>query len=83
MVFAFRGRPGSRVVRRSHDRPPQALTAIGDAVGVNARYVGQRLPLAFLAPGIVEAIFAGTQPADLTAETLIERTDIPLVWALY
>ena len=37
--------------------------------------------LAFLAPEIVEAILAGTQPVDLTAEALTKRTDLPLSWA--
>ena len=38
------------------------------------------MPLAFLAPDIVEAILAGTQPVDLTAETLTRR-DLPLSWS--
>ena len=38
------------------------------------------MPLAFLAPEIVEAILAGTQPAHLTAETLTKHTDLPLSW---
>jgi site-specific DNA recombinase len=37
--------------------------------------------LAFLAPEIVEAIFQGDHPADLTAQTLITRKlDLPLEW---
>ena len=39
------------------------------------------MPLAFLAPDIVEAILAGTQPVDLTAETLTRRADLPLSWS--
>ena len=39
------------------------------------------MPLAFLAPEIGEAILAGTQPVDLTAETLTRRADLPLSWA--
>ena len=39
------------------------------------------MPLAFLAPEIIEAIFAGMQPVDLTAETLTRRADLPLSWA--
>ncbi|MEQ8193212.1 MAG: hypothetical protein RIB59_01860 [Rhodospirillales bacterium] len=54
---------------------------IAKAEGISCRYVGHLLPLAFLAPDIVEAIFAGTQPADLTAQTLIKRTNLPLKWA--
>ncbi|MBE0532630.1 MAG: hypothetical protein IH626_17540 [Rhodospirillales bacterium] len=44
------------------------------------RYVGRLLPLAFLAPDIVESILAGNQPVDLTAEVLLRRTDLPLAW---
>jgi hypothetical protein len=42
------------------------LEEIGD------RYVSSVLPLAFLAPDIVEAIAAGRQPSDLTAHRLIK-----------
>jgi hypothetical protein len=56
-------------------------TAIAQAEGLSDRYVGHLLPLAFLAPEIVETVLAGTQPVDLTAETLIKRTDLPLDWA--
>ena len=57
------------------------LSEIAEREGVTRRYVGHLLPLAFLDPGIVEAILAGAQPADLTAQTLIKRTDLPLSWA--
>jgi len=36
--------------------------------------------LSFLAPKIVEMIAPGSQPPDLTAETLAERIDLPLLW---
>ena len=54
---------------------------IAKTEGISTRYVGQLLPLAFLAPDIVEAILTGTQPVDLTAEMLIKRVDLPLDWA--
>jgi len=39
------------------------------------------MPLAFLAPQIIEAILAGTQPVELTAETLTRHAELPLIWA--
>ncbi len=43
--------------------------------------VGRLLPLAFLAPDLVEAILAGTQPVDLTAQRLKRVGALPLDWA--
>lgn len=57
-----------------------SLTAIAKREGISDRYVGHLLPLAFLAPDIVEAIAAGRHPADLTAEALVKRIDLPLGW---
>ncbi len=48
--------------------------------GISDRHISQVLPLAFLAPDITEAILAGRQPPELTAETLIKRIDLPLHW---
>jgi len=46
---------------------------------VTSRYVRKLLPLAHLAPDIVEAICAGHQPQDLTLETLV-YANIPRNW---
>ncbi|MBO6946333.1 MAG: recombinase family protein [Rhodospirillales bacterium] len=48
--------------------------------GVASRYVRKLLPLAHLAPDIVEAICAGHQPPDLNLETLV-YTDLPNDWS--
>ena len=53
--------------------------AIG--IGVHRRQINYLLPLAFLSPAIVEAIAAGRQPAELTAQTLIKRVMLPLDWS--
>ena len=39
------------------------------------------IPLAFLAPDIVEAILEGRQPVELTAARLIRVCDLPALWA--
>lgn len=58
-----------------------SLSEIAAAEGVTDRYVGHLLPLAFLAPEIVSHILAGTQPPDLTAETLVKRVNLPVAWS--
>jgi site-specific DNA recombinase len=59
----------------------ESLTAIAAAEGLTQRYVAQLLPLAFLAPEIVEAIVAGDHPADLTLQRLIKQGNLPLAWS--
>jgi hypothetical protein len=49
--------------------------------GISDRYVSSLLPLAFLAPDIVEAIASGRQPPELTAHRLIRTVDLPIAWA--
>jgi DNA invertase Pin-like site-specific DNA recombinase len=49
--------------------------------GVDKSYVSRVINLAFLAPDITESIIAGQQPADLSAEKLIRRIDLPLDWS--
>jgi hypothetical protein len=58
----------------------RSLAEIAEKEGVSDRYVGHLMPLAFLAPDIVAAIFTGTHPVDLTTERLTKRTDLPLGW---
>ena len=52
--------------------------AIAQRLGLSERYVGRVLECAFLAPDIVEAIFGGRQPADLTFKKLTNR--VPFSW---
>jgi DNA invertase Pin-like site-specific DNA recombinase len=58
----------------------QLVTEIAERKGAGARYVRRLLRLAFLAPQIVDAIAAGRQPPELTAEALAERIELPLLW---
>ena len=42
--------------------------------------MGHLIPLAFLAPDIVESVLAGTQPVHVTTEMLTKRIDLPIDW---
>ncbi|MEM7444779.1 MAG: recombinase family protein [Pseudomonadota bacterium] len=53
---------------------------IAAAHQVGSRYVVQQLRLAFLAPDIVTSILAGSQPADMTVETLVRYIYLPVDW---
>jgi site-specific DNA recombinase len=46
--------------------------------GLNDSYVRRLVRLAFLSPAIIEAICAGWQPADLTAQELTRAANVPL-----
>ena len=59
-------------------------SSVGDLVeqhGVSQGDISRRLPLAFLAPDIVETILQGRQPVELTAARLVRIRDLPLFWA--
>ena len=58
----------------------QSVAAIAEREGVADRYVRRVMRLAFPAPEIVEAMFGGNQPPELTAEALAERIELPLLW---
>ena len=56
------------------------MAEICAAEGLSDSYVGRLLPLAFLAPGMVEDILTGRQPAGLTANGLAWGGDLPARW---
>ena len=58
----------------------RSLADIARRENIAARYVERLSRLAFAAPAIVEAICQGRQPAELSAETLLKRIDLPLEW---
>lgn len=57
-----------------------SMAEIASRNNVSDSYVKKIMPLAFLAPNIVEAIMAGKQPAHVTTQMLIRQIDIPLDW---
>jgi DNA invertase Pin-like site-specific DNA recombinase len=58
----------------------RSLAEIARNEGIAKRYVERLSRLAFVTPAIVEAICQGQQPAELNAETLLNRIDLPLEW---
>jgi hypothetical protein len=58
----------------------KSLTAIATREGLNYRFVGKLIRLAFLAPEIVEAIAEGRQPPEVSTELLTKRIRLPLDW---
>jgi len=57
-----------------------SMTEIASRSGLSNSYVKKLMPLAFLAPDIIESIIAGKQPAHLTTQMLIRQVNIPLDW---
>jgi site-specific DNA recombinase len=58
----------------------RSLADIARRENIAVRYVERLSRLAFTAPGIVEMICQGRQPAELNAETLLNRIELPLEW---
>ncbi|MBV9152690.1 MAG: recombinase family protein, partial [Alphaproteobacteria bacterium] len=58
-----------------------SLQPVADREGLTEGYVRRLLPLAFLAPSIVEAILEGEQPVDVTLARLTGGIELPLEWA--
>jgi site-specific DNA recombinase len=57
----------------------ESITDIARAEHLPRTYVGSVIRFALLAPDIVEAILAGTQPIDLNLDRLISGS-LPVEW---
>lgn len=70
----------ARALKWDHEvRGGGSLNAIARREGVSTTYATRIMPLAFLAPDIVEAIYEGRQPVDLKVKAL--SANLPLDWA--
>ncbi len=56
------------------------VRAMAERDGLHESEISRILPLAFLAPDIVEAILDGRQPVELTAESLKRLPALPTDW---
>jgi len=77
-----------RMISRAHrwrrllsDGAYTKLSELAAAEGVARTDLSGQLPLAFLAPDIVDAILDGRQPTDLTANRIKQALPLPLDWA--
>jgi site-specific DNA recombinase len=59
-----------------------SMAELASREAIDERYLRRLLPLAFLAPEIVQAIVTGAHPVNLTAKKLIRRTTLPLDWPM-
>ena len=57
-----------------------SVGALAEHHGIHQGDISRRLPLAFLAPDIGEAILDGRQPIELTAARMMRIRDLPLSW---
>ena len=57
-----------------------SITNLAAQDNLDRNEISRFLPLAFLAPDIVEAILAGTQPIDLTIKKLRRMASLPYAW---
>ncbi len=57
-----------------------SISDIAESQGVHRSYVSRLIRLAFLSPGITEAILDGRQPLGLTTAQLMKVSRLPLEW---
>jgi site-specific DNA recombinase len=58
----------------------RTVRTLAQAYDKDERYVARVLQLAFLKPAIVDAIFAGSHPVEMTAQDLITLPAVPPSW---
>jgi len=72
---------GHRWFAELRDNRAESVRDLARRHGADQGDVSRVLPLAFLAPDIVEAIIAGQQPVELTVTALRRGPDLPASWA--
>lgn len=57
-----------------------SIEDLAKKVGLAGQTVGRIVPLALLAPDIIEAVAEGRQPVQLTTKALLHEIDLPMAW---
>ncbi|MCG8512209.1 MAG: hypothetical protein MI741_23575, partial [Rhodospirillales bacterium] len=77
----------AETIRRSHEWWQQlsegqagSINGLAEQTSLDASDITRFLPLVFLAPDIVEAIFEGRQPVELNVKRLRKLSPIPTDW---
>ena len=68
------------MVAELKDGKARSVTELAEGHGVDRTDIGRLIPLAFLAPDIVEAIVQGRQPIEFTVGRLKRIGDLPVSW---
>ncbi len=71
---------GRRWIAEIKDGKARSVTELAEGHGVDRTDIGRLIPLAFLAPDIVEAILQGRQPIEFTVGRLKRIGDLPVSW---
>jgi len=71
---------GRRWFAELADGKARSVTELAQRHEVNRTSISRLMPLAFLAPDIVEAILNGRQPIELTVSRLKQNGDLPVSW---
>ena len=69
-----------KAIKELREGKARSIYELAQRHGVNRTSISRLIPLAFLAPDIVEAILDGRQPTELTVSRLKQIGDLPVSW---
>jgi hypothetical protein len=71
---------GRRWFDEIKDGKARTISELAERHRTNRTSIGRLIPLAFLAPDIIDAILDGRQPIELTVSRLMQIHDLPVSW---
>lgn len=67
-------------LKKLTDGSAASISELAKQQQIDAAEISRFLPLAFLAPDIIESVLSGTQPIDLTTDKLRRMNTLPISW---